>query len=115
MADIAPTRFLEPVTKPSHYVAPTNQELRAQSIHRLQVGLVGLCTMLLLVVLANVIMDRAQGTGRDEPVEEVIAADNLPKKPASDPLADIGVVPSADPTPVEPVTPIEPAEKMIAE
>lgn len=115
MADIKPARILEPVTKPTHYVAPTNQELRAQTIHRLQVGLFGLCAMLLLVVLANIIMDRAQGTEGDEPVEEVIAADDEPKKPNFDPLAEIGVVPSSDPTPIEVETPIEPAEKIIAE
>ena len=68
-------------------------------MHRLQVGLFGLCAMLLIVGLANIIMDRARLSDTREPVEEVIAADAQPKKPASEPLADIGVVPAADPTP----------------
>ncbi len=54
--------------------------------------------MLLIVGLANIIMDRARLSDSKEPVEEVVAVDAAPKKPASEPLADIGVVPAADPT-----------------
>ncbi|MDG2003601.1 MAG: hypothetical protein P8J20_09755 [Novosphingobium sp.] len=97
MVDQVPPRSVEPVTTPQHYTA---RELRTQSVHRLQVGLFGLCAMLLLVGLANVILDRAQlSEAKDDPTEEVIAVDEEPKKPASDPLADIGVAPSADPIP----------------
>ncbi len=97
MADHEPTRILEPVISPQHYVPPTERELRSQAVHRLQVGLFGLCAMLLIVGLANIIMDTAKDSDRDEPVEEALAADDVPKKTASDPLADIGVVPSAGP------------------
>ena len=39
------------------------------------------------------------GSFAEDAIQEVIAVDAEPKKPATDPLADIGVVPSADPTP----------------
>jgi hypothetical protein len=98
MADQIERRIIEPVKTPKHYVPPTARELRSQSVHRLQVGLFGLCAMLLLVGLANIIMDRANlSQPKNDPIEEVIAADAQPRKPAPDPLADIGVVPSADP------------------
>ena len=80
---------------PLHFVPPTARELRGQSVQRLQVGLFGLATMLLLVGLANIIMDRARMAD--------VAAGVTPPNTASaesgmktDPLADIGVVPSAD-------------------
>ena len=73
--------------------------MRAQSIYRLQMGLFGLGSMLLIVGLANIIMDRARMSEVKEPIAQVVAADAIPKKPASEPLADIGVVPAADPTP----------------
>ncbi len=66
--------------------------MRAQAVHRLQVGLFGLAGMLLLVSLANIIMERAQvgdasvGAGRD-------AAAAASASPANDPLVDMGVVP----------------------
>ena len=80
---------------PQMFMPPTARELRAQAVHRLQVGLLGLCLMLLLVGLANIIMDRARM------VETAIAPGAggvIPASPAakSDPLADIGVVPSPE-------------------
>ncbi len=80
------------VAEPQHFVPPTPRERRAQAVHRLQVGLFGLAAMLLLVGLANIIMDQAQ---RSDPAP-VVAATQAPAKPA-DPLADIGVVPSPEP------------------
>ncbi len=84
-----------PPVNPLHFVPPTARELRGQAVQRLQVGMFGLAAMLLLVGLANIIMDRARMA--DE------AAGGIPKSAASvdgtattDPLADIGVVPSAD-------------------
>jgi len=78
-----------------HFVGPSTRELRAQAVHRLQLGLFGLAAMLLLVGLANIIMERARQveTGRSDPAGVLTAA------PAakSDPLADIGVVPSPEP------------------
>lgn len=81
------------VAEPQHFVPPTPRELRAQAVHRLQVGMFGLAAMLLLVGLANIIMDQAQ---RSDPAP-VVEATALPKNPAADPLADIGVVPSPEP------------------
>lgn len=86
---------------PTRPAPPTARDLRLQSIHRLQVGVFGLCTMLMIVGLANIIMDRAKLTAEPDPIRDVVAVDSEPKKPATDPLADIGVVPSADPTPSE--------------
>ncbi|MCJ2179232.1 hypothetical protein [Novosphingobium album (ex Hu et al. 2023)] len=91
--------LVEPITTPRHYAAPGARELRAQAVHRLQVGLFGLCAMLLLVGLANIIMDRARLTDTEDPIHDVIAVDAVPKKPATDPLADIGVVPAVEPSP----------------
>lgn len=54
--------------------------------------------MLLIVGLANVIRDRLV-TDSSDPMRSVVAVDAKPTKTASDPLADIGVVPASDPTP----------------
>jgi hypothetical protein len=82
--------LVEKVTAAQHFVPPTARELRAQAVQRLQVGLGGLAAMLLLVGLANIIMQHAR------------QSDTTAAKPASsaagntDPLADIGVVPSPE-------------------
>src|SRR5262245_16826261 len=78
-----------------HFVPPTARELRAQAVHRLQVGLFGLATMLLLVGLANSIMDRARQSDALSGVTQESAGASAG---ARDPLADIGVVPAAEPT-----------------
>jgi hypothetical protein len=82
---------------PQHYVPPTARELRTQSVQRLQAGLFGLAAMLLLVGLANIIMDRARvadvAAGMASPVSSAAASGGA----ASDPLADIGVMPAGDP------------------
>ncbi|WP_260924249.1 hypothetical protein [Novosphingobium sp. 9] len=91
---------LSTVKKAQHFVPPTSRELRSQAVHRLQIGFLGLCAMLMIVGLANIIMDRARLTKTDDdPIQQVVAADAQPKKSPSDPLADIGVVPAADPSP----------------
>ena len=60
-------------------------------MHRLQFGLAGLAGMLLLVGLANIIMNRAQlANGEQKASAEVSKGAS-----ASDPLADIGVAPAA--------------------
>jgi len=87
------------VTEPQHYLHRSDRELRAQSVHRLQIALFGLCAALLIVGLANIIMDRAQKVEAEDPIDEVIAVDAPEPKPVVDPLADGGVVPAADPTP----------------
>ena len=65
--------------------------MRAQAVHRLQVGMFGLAAMLLLVSLASVIMQRVATADRS-----VVAAQpsgNASASPANDPLADLGVAP----------------------
>ncbi len=78
---------------PQIFTPPTARELRAQAIHRLQIGLLGLCLMLLLVGLANIIMDRARMAENAAPAPGGASATPTAK---GDPLADIGVVPSPD-------------------
>ncbi|WP_423141903.1 hypothetical protein ACOYW6_00600 [Parablastomonas sp. CN1-191] len=63
-------------------------------MQRLQAGMLGLAAMLLLVGLANIIMDRAREA------DGVVAAaptrtSTTDAAPKNDPLADMGVVPSA--------------------
>ncbi|MFC0685154.1 hypothetical protein [Novosphingobium clariflavum] len=101
MAGNIPPNLIEPVATAQHFVPPSSRELRAQAVHRLQVGLFGLCAMLLIVGLANIIMDRARLVDAEDPIRDVVAVDAKPKRPVADPLADIGVIPSpeASPTP----------------
>lgn len=90
-------RATPPLEGPQHFVPPSARELRAQAVQRLQAGLFGIAAVLLMVGLANVITDRARMTeesGRT-PTAEGGANDTAIK---SDPLADIGVVPSAIPS-----------------
>jgi len=75
---------------------PTVREMRAEAVHRLQVGLFGLAGMLLLVGLANIIMDRAQladdaAAGTEAAI--TAASPSASDTPAKDPLVDMGVAP----------------------
>lgn len=70
------------------FAPPGPRELRAQSVKRLQIGLFGLATMLLLVALANVIMERARLADSGGAAASVNSA--------ADPLADLGVIPGGD-------------------
>nr|WP_183614046.1 hypothetical protein [Novosphingobium hassiacum] len=81
------------------------REMRAQAVHRLQVGLFGLAGMLLLVSLANVIMDRAKYIDQTA-VAGAAPADAASDTAASDPLVDMGVAPEL---PVKPTVSISPA------
>lgn len=74
--------------QPAH---PGPRELRAQAVHRLQIGLFGLAGMLLLVSLANVIMDRAKQVERTTPT--IAASPSASPSTANDPLVDMGVAP----------------------
>jgi hypothetical protein len=94
MPTVQDQRLGQTVAAPQHYVPATARELRAQAVHRLQIGLFGLAAMLLIVGLANIIMDRAR-LGEDGAASQAsVAATGA----ASDPLADIGVVPAPDPS-----------------
>ena len=84
----------EPVPVPSvlAYTPPSTRELRAQAVHRLQVGMFGLAGMLLIVSLANVIMDRAKYLD-DTAVNVTEPMVSASEAKASDPLVDMGVAP----------------------
>lgn len=97
MPAVQEQRLVQKVAIAQHYVPATMRERRAQAVHRLQIGLFGLAAMLLIVGLANIIMDRAR-LGEAAVSREATAA----ASPVSDPLADIGVVPAPDPTAVGP-------------
>jgi hypothetical protein len=73
---------------------PSPRELRAQAVHRLQVGLFGLAGMLLIVSLANAIMDRAKQVDVSAPGNAAaMASASATAAPANDPLVDLGVAP----------------------
>lgn len=93
--DIQP-QLVQKVAASQHYTPPSARDLRAQAVHRLQIGLFGLAAMLLLVGLANIIMERALQTEAQE--RATPSASMASEKSASDPLADIGVAPAAEPT-----------------
>jgi hypothetical protein len=70
--------------------------LRAQSVQRLQAGLFGLAAIVLVVGLANIINDRARQTEAGQGAGAAVEA-RADQGVQTDPLADIGVVPSATP------------------
>lgn len=78
-------------------------------MQRLQVGLFGLTAMVLLVGLANIVINNAKKNeaGVVPEAAPTVAASG-PVQPASDPLADAGVVPAmpstAEPRPRPPAT-----------
>lgn len=81
-----------PATSVLAYTPPSTRELRAQAVHRLQVGMFGLAGMLLIVSLANVIMDRAKYLD-DTAVNVTEPIVSASEAKASDPLVDMGVAP----------------------
>lgn len=103
---IEPTSILEPLKTAQHFAPPSSRQLRSQAVYRLQIGLFGLCAMLLIVGLANVIRDRLRLADTQDPIQKVVAVDTKPTKPASDPLADIGVVPAAESSPTPSPSPL---------
>ncbi len=94
MAQTIQPNMARTVAAPQHYAPPSTRELRAQTVHRLLIGLSGLAGMLLLVGLANIIMTRAQQSDSAMTAPE----GTKEKSAASDPLADIGVAPAASPS-----------------
>lgn len=95
----------EPTTNPHPMRRASDAPLagtRSQAMQRLQIGLSGLVAMILLVTLANIILDRAQESD-DLAVPEAAPtiAPTAARAAGRDPLADVGVVPDlpASPTP----------------
>lgn len=75
---------------------------RAESLQRLQIGLAGLGTMILLIGLAQVVYDRAQLSEADTvPAAAATVAPKIAAPVQSDPLAEAGVVPDLPSEPVE--------------
>lgn len=85
-----------PPPGPQHFTPPTPRELRAQAVQRLQVGLFGVAVMLLVVALANIVMDRAR---QADAASALMAGSHVASATSAahnDPLADIGVAPAPD-------------------
>lgn len=91
-----PTPTVTGPVVPKHYTPPSARERRTQNVQRLQVGMFGLATMLLIVGLANIIMDRAKLADLGS-VPTAVATPSA-GAPKNDPLAEMGVVPSASAT-----------------
>lgn len=75
---------------------------RAQAVQRLQIGLAGLGTMVLMIALANVVMEQANQTDATTVPDAASTVAAEPTDiPQVDPLAEAGVVPDlpAGPTP----------------
>lgn len=100
MAAFKRPELVQPVTTPQHFIPPTARQRRAEAVQRLQVGLFGLAAMLLLVALANIVMDRARLADSAAGASTNAHAAGASTAANTDPLADIGVIPSpAGPTP----------------
>ncbi|HWU03685.1 MAG TPA: hypothetical protein VN222_13180 [Novosphingobium sp.] len=95
MSQVGHPLLADQIASAQPHVEPSPREVRAQMVQRLQVGLFGLALMLLLVALASIIMQHA----RVSDAAGVASAQSSTSASTSgtvDPLADIGVVPSAD-------------------
>ncbi len=66
---------------------------RAEAIQRLQVGLFGLFSMVLVVGVANIIYNRAQQTEELAVPEAAPTTEPTEAAPQRDPLADAGILP----------------------
>jgi hypothetical protein len=95
MAKHVPPQLAPNVSGLQPSAPPTARELRSQAVHRLQVGLLGLCAMLLLVAMANIIMDRARQAEHAAPSAEQSLTPEA-NKAATDPLVAAGVAPAAE-------------------
>jgi hypothetical protein len=91
------------VAAPQVYAPPTTREMRSQAIHRLQIGLLGLAAMVLLVGLANIIMNRVRLSDAEAVPGSAASVAAKNEAAASDPLAEIGVAPAANPSGPAPI------------
>lgn len=92
-----------PATAPPA-ASPSASGRRTQALHRLQVGAIGLGFILLVVGIANAVIDRAQEVEESAVPEAKLASPEPEDDRASDPLAEIGVVPSPEPATETPKT-----------
>ncbi|MCE7795865.1 hypothetical protein LWE61_04740 [Sphingobium sufflavum] len=83
-------------------VPPSREESRRESIRRIQIGAAGLGGVLMLVGLTNVLVDniRKDGglSGGTDVMGGLVATNSAEAvaKPPTEPLADLGVTPTAD-------------------
>jgi len=91
-----PLRLLFARTARSEAMRGARASERREAIHRLQVGFSGVGAMILLVGVANIIMNSVKDTQASavpEAAPTVVASQTPAPAPARDPLADAGVVP----------------------
>ena len=84
----------------SHLQPPATHDVKRESRRRLMIGVAGLLVMLLLVLLAGLVTDRARKEA-DAAVAQAEAAGvtnpgALDDGESNEPLADLGVAPSVD-------------------
>ena len=92
---IHPADLLRPALRDDEVPPGPLAGTRSQSMQRLQMGLFGLAAMVLLVGLANVIINNAeQNAARVVPEAAPTVATDRAAASVSDPLADAGVVPA---------------------
>ena len=72
---------------------------RAQTMQRLQIGIAGLLAMVLIVGLANIILDRVKQTDASVVPDAAATVAASPTPVANAPLADAGVAPELPVTP----------------
>ena len=85
---------------PNDLVPPPNQA-RAEAVQRLQIGLLGIASMVLLVGLASIIGSQADLADQAAVPEAAPTTEPTAAPPQANPLADAGVVPdiTAEPSP----------------
>lgn len=84
-------------------------QTRAEAVQRLQVGLFGIGSMVLLVGLASIIGSQADLTDESAVPEAAPTTEPSPAPSQANPLADAGVVPdiAAEPSPVPSPEPLD--------
>ncbi|HSF12201.1 MAG TPA: hypothetical protein VLA50_04445 [Erythrobacter sp.] len=84
-------------------------QTRAEAVQRLQVGLFGIGSMVLLVGLASIIGSQADLTDESAVPEAAPTTEPSPAPLQANPLADAGVVPdiAAEPSPVPSPEPLD--------
>lgn len=87
------------MTRARHIQPPATHDVRRESRRRLLVGVSGLLAMLLLVLLAGLVTDRARKEA-DAAMAQAEAAGvanpGTPQQAGNEPLADLGVAPSVE-------------------
>ncbi|MET0370327.1 MAG: hypothetical protein ABW039_03010 [Sphingobium sp.] len=76
-------------------VRPADNSRRQEGLQRIQIGLTGVAGIVLLVGLANIVIDKARlgDAAAPPPVVPTLGANAVAPK---DPLAELGVQPAAD-------------------